>query len=93
MKGQQKLGIYHQGMNFYPGFVIGVTGLWPPVTVDDIPQGGVADNESKVEAFDLVVFFAVKITPLGPTPALMKRSELGSRALQLPSHSVQFPLI
>ncbi|MDX2492644.1 MAG: hypothetical protein QNK41_19405 [Desulfosarcina sp.] len=52
-----------------------------------------ADNESKVEAFDLVVFFAVKITPLGPTPALMKRNEIGSRALQLPGYRVQCSLI
>ncbi len=51
------------------------------------------DNESKVEAFDLVVFYAGKITSLGPTPALMKCNELGSRVLQLPGYRVQCPLI
>ena len=93
MKGQQELGIQHEGMGLNPSFVIGEAGLIPPVAVDDIPQGGVADNESKVEAFDLVVFLAVKITPRGPPPALMERNELGSRAFQLPGHRSQCLLI
>ena len=93
MKGQQELGIQHQGMGLYPGFVIGKTGFWSPVTVDDIPQGGVADNKSKVKALDLVVFFGDKITTLLPAPALMKRNEFGSRVVQLPGYGAQCPLI
>lgn len=80
-------------MGFYSGFVIAETGLSPPVTVDDVPQACVADNESKLEALDLVVFFAVKITPPGPTPALIKRDELESRTLQLCGDSLQRLLI
>ena len=46
-------------MGFYAGFVIGETGLWPPVAVDNIPQSGVTDNETKVEAFNLAELFGV----------------------------------
>jgi hypothetical protein len=93
MEGQQELRIYHEDMGLCPGFVFGEADLWPPVTVDGIPQGRVADNESKEEAFDLVVFYGDKVATLGPTTALMERDELGSCSLQLSGNISQCPLI
>jgi hypothetical protein len=80
-------------VGLYPDFVIAETGIRFPVTVDHIPQAGVADDKSKVKALDPVVFYGVKIAALLPTPALMKRNEFGSRAVQLRGYGAQCPLI
>jgi len=91
--GHLKLGIHNISMGLYANFIIVETGLCPPVAVNDIPQSGVTDNESKVQAFDPVVFFGDKITSLGPSRVLMKRFELRSRVFQLTSHIMQRPFI